>query len=93
MILPDDLKIVGFALRAFNVEIATVADQVSEKITGEMRFQFWQDAIDKIYAKDVPNHPICIQLAKVINFYRKRNFNSCTLTFPHLILLRISNLL
>lgn len=65
LLLPTNLQIVSFALRAFNAEIASVADQVSEKITGEMRFQFWQDAVDKIYNEEVPSHPICIQLAKV----------------------------
>merc|ERR1711871_1505974 len=39
-----------FALRAFNYEIAQIRDQSKNNfMTGRIRFQFWRDALQKIY--------------------------------------------
>ena len=35
-----------FALYAFNVELARIGDQVSEPQLGEIRLQWWRDALD-----------------------------------------------
>lgn len=41
-----------FAIRAFNVEIATIKDQTNNNpLTGRMRFQWWKDAIKDIYSR------------------------------------------
>lgn len=43
-----------------------VEDLVTENITGLMRFQFWEDAINRLYGGGtVPEHPICQELMKV----------------------------
>lgn len=63
--LPTKLRQHAIALRAFNAEISIVEDQVSENITGLMRFQFWEDAINRLYEGTVPEHPICQELIKV----------------------------
>lgn len=75
LLLPKQLVSAGIVLRAFNVEIATIQDHIRESITGHMRFQFWEDTIDKISAGSVPEHPVCIELAKV-NRYLNRIFES-----------------
>ena len=38
-----------FALLAFNQEIAKTRESVSEPILGEMRLQWWRDALDRVY--------------------------------------------
>ena len=38
-----------FALLAFDLELAKTRTVVSEPLLGEIRLQWWQDAIDKIY--------------------------------------------
>jgi NADH dehydrogenase [ubiquinone] 1 alpha subcomplex assembly factor 6 len=58
----------AFAVRSFNVEVARVAEQVSEKDIGLMRIKFWEDTLDKCFAKDVskiPRHPVALELSKV----------------------------
>ena len=38
-----------FALYAFNIEIAKTRETVSEPLIGQMRLQWWRDAIDEIF--------------------------------------------
>ena len=45
-----------FALYAFDVEISNIAGQVSEPAIGEIRLQWWRDAIEGIYNNDPRNH-------------------------------------
>ncbi len=59
----------GMALRAFNVEVASIQSQVSENITGQMRFQFWEDTIDNLFAGTVPEHPVCRELIQVTSTF------------------------
>lgn len=73
LLLPVHLATAGIVLRAFNVEIATVQDHVSETIVGEMRFQFWDNTVDNVFIGKVPEHPVAIELAKV-NRYSLDNF-------------------
>ena len=72
LLLPDNIRQIGFALRALNVELASIRDNVSEAATGKMRAQFWKDAITGIYeqkTKDrnhskIPDHPVVLELHK-----------------------------
>jgi phytoene synthase len=43
---PDDARPHLFALYAFNAEIARVRDHVSQPLLGEMRLQWWVDALE-----------------------------------------------
>lgn len=53
----------AFSLRAFNIEVAGVKDQISDTKIGLMRLQFWTDAINAIYTGgNVPNHPVVREL-------------------------------
>lgn len=38
-----------FALYAFNLELATVREQVREPMMGRMRLQWWRDVVDSLY--------------------------------------------
>jgi NADH dehydrogenase [ubiquinone] 1 alpha subcomplex assembly factor 6 len=62
-LLPKNLHQAAFSLRAFNIEIAAVKDQITDSKIGLMRLQFWTDAINAIYAGgNVPNHPVVLEL-------------------------------
>ncbi|KAF0761575.1 NADH dehydrogenase (ubiquinone) complex I, assembly factor 6 [Aphis craccivora] len=52
----------GFAVRAFNIEIATLQDQISDMKIGEMRFKFWETSLVEIYKNKIPKHPVLIEL-------------------------------
>ncbi len=43
-----------FALYAFNIEVARVAELVSEPMMGQIRLQWWRDRIGEIYAGEPP---------------------------------------
>jgi phytoene synthase len=47
-----------FALYAFNVELARIAEQVSEPQLGEIRLQWWRDALDRAFAGETSGHPV-----------------------------------
>jgi NADH dehydrogenase [ubiquinone] 1 alpha subcomplex assembly factor 6 len=54
------------ALLAFNWEIARVREIISEPIVGEIRLEWWREAIDEIYAGCPRAHPIVNALAIMI---------------------------
>jgi phytoene synthase len=67
---PEDKRADLLALYAFNTEIAGVRDRVSQALPGEIRLQWWRDAIA---AKDVgaaTGHPVAVALLETI---RRRN--------------------
>src|SRR5258708_31734671 len=55
-----------FALYAFNVEIARVREIVSEPVIGQMRLQWWRDAITEFAAGTVRDHPVAQALARAL---------------------------
>lgn len=64
--MPGNIKSKAIGLRAFNIELARVQDNVSDPLIGEMRLQFWSDTVDSLYKGTIPEHPVAIQLYKVI---------------------------
>lgn len=53
------------ALAAFNLELATVRDQVSESLLGLIRLQWWREAIEEIrVGGPVRQHPVVLALDK-----------------------------
>ena len=56
-----------YALYAFNLETAKTAEIVSEAMLGEIRLQWWREAIDGIYAGSVREHPVVAALAEAID--------------------------
>jgi phytoene synthase len=54
------------ALYAFNLEIARVREIVSEPVIGQMRLQWWRDALAEIGAGNVRAHPVAQALARAM---------------------------
>jgi phytoene synthase len=55
-----------FALYAFNAEIARVSEQVREPMMGELRLQWWRDAVDGHAAGDASRNPVAHALIDTI---------------------------
>lgn len=47
---PADQRSTQMALRAFNIELASIRESVSNIDIGRIRMQFWRDSLDKIFA-------------------------------------------
>jgi phytoene synthase len=58
------------ALAAFNLEIASVRDRVSEPLPGEVRLQWWRDVLTGEGRGDVSSHPVA---AAVLDVVGRRN--------------------
>jgi phytoene synthase len=55
------------ALYALNLELARVADAVSEPLMGEIRLTWWREAIDELFAGRPPRrHPVVEALAQAV---------------------------
>ena len=51
LLLPKIHRAPYFAVRAFHVELALIKDQSrGNALSGRMRFQFWRDSIDQVFA-------------------------------------------
>ena len=64
LLLPPKIRRFGFALRAFNSEIASIRDVVTSKHAGFGRLVFWRETVENLFdpVKPVPNHPIAKEL-------------------------------
>lgn len=58
-----------FAVHAFNHEIAKVAEVVTEPMAGQIRIQWWREAMDGIYAGTPRKHQIAEALADAVQGY------------------------
>ena len=47
-----------FALYAFNVELARIGEQVNEPQLGQIRLQWWRDALDRASSGETTGHPV-----------------------------------
>ncbi len=63
---PAELRPALLALYAFNIEIATIRETVSEPLIGHMRLQWWRNTIGAIYEGQPPGHPVADALARVV---------------------------
>ncbi len=54
------------ALYAFNVEVARVREIVSEPVIGQMRLQWWRDAVAEFAKGTVRAHPVSQALARAL---------------------------
>ncbi|XP_020592669.1 NADH dehydrogenase (ubiquinone) complex I, assembly factor 6 [Phalaenopsis equestris] len=70
LLLPPAMRKAAFAFRAFNVEIARAMDVASEPGVGVMRLLWWQEAIDKIFAKKLVEQPVARALSAVISEHK-----------------------
>ncbi len=58
-----------FALYAFNAEVARTREAVSEPIIGQIRLQWWREALDGIYSGAVREHPVVAGLSEAVKGY------------------------
>ena len=52
-----------FALYAYNIELARCAEAVSEPLLGEIRLQWWRDAVTELQAGQPRRHYVTLALA------------------------------
>ncbi|KAI0481376.1 squalene/phytoene synthase [Xylariaceae sp. FL0804] len=55
------------AFRAFNLELVRLPELVSNPTIGQMRMQFWRDAVNNTFAGRPPKEPIMILLHDVLS--------------------------
>ena len=67
---PADKRPHLFALYAFNFEVARVRDSVREPMVGEIRFQWWRDALQGEARGDVRASPVAAALDDTIVKFR-----------------------
>jgi 15-cis-phytoene synthase len=67
---PAERRDALFALYAFNVEIARVREVVREPVAGEIRLQWWSDALGGADRGEVAAHPVASALLASIARYR-----------------------
>jgi phytoene synthase len=67
---PDDRREGLFALDAFNFEVAKTRESISEPMLGQIRLQWWRDAVEEIYAgKPARRHETALALADAVRRY------------------------
>ncbi|OTA61848.1 hypothetical protein K449DRAFT_414579 [Hypoxylon sp. EC38] len=66
-LLPKSRRDAYDALRAFNLELVRLPELVSHPTIGQMRMQFWRDAVNNTFAGKPPKEPIMILLYKVVS--------------------------
>ena len=66
---PAECKSPLLALYAFNIEIATIREMVSEPLIGHMRLQWWRDTIGAVYDGQSHGHPVATALADAVAPY------------------------
>ncbi|MEM7121236.1 MAG: phytoene/squalene synthase family protein [Pseudomonadota bacterium] len=64
---PPDRREDLLAIYAFNTELAAVQDKVSEPMLGEIRLQWWREAVDGLYGGTTRRHDVVAALAPAID--------------------------
>lgn len=69
---PGERRVALLALLAFNIEIGRTKAVVSERLLGEIRLQWWRDALAALYSGDVAalKHPVVEALKPAIDLHR-----------------------
>ena len=70
--IPRQAQTAYLSTRAFNLEIARVADTVSTPQVGAFRLQFWRDNVNRAFDSTPPKQPICILLAAALDNLAER---------------------
>lgn len=66
LLAPSDKRPHLYALYAFSAEVARVRDQVSAPMPGEIRLQWWRDAVEGIGRGEVEANPVAAALLATI---------------------------
>ncbi len=67
---PADRHAALFAILAFNQEIARVRETVSEPMLGQIRLQWWREAIEGVYSGTPRRHEVIEPLAQAVRRHR-----------------------
>ena len=71
--IPISSQSAYLAIRAFNLEIARVAETVSTLQVGALRLQFWRDNITSTFDGRPPKQPVAVLLAEAIELLSHRS--------------------
>jgi phytoene synthase len=63
---PADKRAHLWALYAFNHEIARVREMISQPAAGEVRLQWWSEALGSLSAGSLPDHPVLEALSVAV---------------------------
>jgi phytoene synthase len=63
---PREARAHLLALVAFNVELARIAEQVSEPELGAIRLQWWRDAVERVAEGDATGNPVADALGETL---------------------------
>jgi phytoene synthase len=63
---PREARADLFALYAFNVELARIAEQVSEPELGAIRLQWWREALERAAKGEATGHPVADALGATL---------------------------
>jgi len=66
LFVPAERRAQVFAVFAFNYEVAKTAENVSQPLMGQIRLQWWRDALDEIDGGRVRRHEVAEALAETI---------------------------
>ncbi len=66
---PPEIRRALTALYAFNLELASIRERVSEPLIGEMRLQWWRDTVEGIFEGRVRNHAVAEEVAALAEKY------------------------
>ena len=69
LFVPAEHREAIFALYAFNGEVARTREAVSEPILGQIRLQWWREALDDIFQDTVREHPVVEELSNAVRRY------------------------
>ncbi len=67
---PQKYRRALYALYAFNLEVARVRELAREPLPGEIRLQFWRDALTGVGSHEAAAHPVAAALRDVVIRYR-----------------------
>ncbi|XP_012279840.1 NADH dehydrogenase (ubiquinone) complex I, assembly factor 6-like [Orussus abietinus] len=70
LLLPKSIRSAAIAIRAFNVEVALVEDQVRDNKIGMMRLKFWEETLSGIYNDVPPRSPIALELHRILSKHK-----------------------
>lgn len=69
LFMPEPERSAAAAIYAFSCEIARTRELVSDPMPGEIRFQWWRDALEAPEGGDADQHPIARDLRRAIADY------------------------
>jgi phytoene synthase len=67
MFAPETARAGLMAIYAFNQEIAKIREVITEPISGQIRLQWWREALDTIYGGGDSQNPVAVALSDAVD--------------------------